>query len=628
MGAILSPATYKFDEFELDSARFELRRGGQVQKLERIPLELLILLAERNGEVVSRDEIIERLWGKDVFVDTEHGINTAIRKVRAALRDDAERSRYIQTVSGKGYRFFGEINGNGKAGTLAALAPASLSADEQSARANPRKGRRWKLIAGVALTVVVAVVLFAFNVGGLRERVFGKNQIGPIHSIAVLPLANLSGDPAQDYFSDGITDELITALAQNHSLRVISRTSAMQYKGVNKPLREIAQALGVDGILEGSVMRSNGKVHVNLQLIYAPTDTHVWAQSYDRNLNDAIALPEEVSQTIAAEASTPPPAVKTQRYVSPEAHDAYMQGLYFWYGFNPDRSLEYFEKAVQLQPDYAAAWSGVANSYAAKAILNECPAKDVTSKVEDAARKAVALDDGSPEAHDALAMWYLLFAWNLAQADAESRRSLELNPNFAEGHEVRAYILEAMNQADGSFRETAAAVALDPLKYVSELGEAYMARRKFDDAIAELRRRDEAAFSNFFIHFDLAQLYWLKGMKKESVEEWEKAYRGDPAKTSALGRAYATGGPQAVAQWLLDDLKAGSKRSGYLPPFEMARRYAFLGDKGNTLKFLELSYQEHYPWIVMVQGQPMFDFVHAEPRYRALIKKIGLTPAY
>lgn len=628
----MSTRIYKFGEFELDSARFELRRDGKVQKLERIPLELLILLAERNGEVVSRQQIVERLWGEDVFVDTEHGINTAIRKIRAALRDDAERCRYIQTVSGKGYRFIGRSDRNDNASTVApetvVATGAPTVAEEPKEVLGPTHSVWKRAMLAMAVAVLIVAGLYAFNAGGVRQRIFSGNQAGPIHSIAVLPLANLSGDRSQDYFADGMTDEMITALAENHSLRVVSRTSVMQYKGVNKPLRDIAQALGVDGILEGSVMRLNGQVHVNLQLIYAPTDTHVWAQSYNLNLNDAVALPEEISQTIAAKANTPRPAVKTQRYISPEAHDAYMQGLYFWYGFNPDRSLEYFEKAVQLQPDYAAAWSGVANSYAAKAILNECQAKDVTSKVEDAARKAVTLDDSSPEAHDALAMWYLLFAWNLTQADAESRRSLELNPNFAESHEVRAYVLEAMNQPDGSFRETAAAVALDPLKYVSELGEAYMARRKFDDAIAELRRRNEAAFSSFFIHFDLAQLYWLKGMKKESVEEWEKAYRDDPAKTSALSRAYATGGPQAVAQWLLDDLKAGSKRSGYLPPFEMARRYAFLGDKANTLKFLELSYQEHYPWTVMVQGQPMFDFVHAEPRYQALIKKIGLTAAY
>lgn len=627
----MSPAVYKFGEFELDGARFELRREGTVQKLERIPLELLILLAEKNGEVVSRQEIVERLWGKDVFVDTEHGTNTAIRKIRAVLRDDAERSRYIQTVSGKGYRFVGEIHENGKhlaEQAVPEIAPESPPVHQRSSVV-PKKRAAWKIVALTPLALALIVgVLFGFNIAGIRNRAFARDQIGPIHSIAVLPLANLSGDRSQDYFADGMTDEMITALAENRSLRVVSRTSVMQYKGVNKPLREIASALGVDGILEGSVMRSNGKVHVNLQLIYAPTDTHVWAQSYDRDLNDAISLPEEVSRVIASEARTPPLVVKVQRHINPEAHDAYMQGLYFWYGLNPDRSLEYFEKAVQLQPDYAAAWSGVADSWAAKAILNKCLAKDASSKVEDAARKAVALDDGSPEAHNALAMWYLLFGWNLTQADAESRRSLELNPNFAESHDVRAYVLEAMNQPEESFRETAEAVALDPLKYVSELGEAYMARRQFDDAIAELRRRGETAFSNFFIHFDFAQLYWLKGMKKESVEEWEKAYRDDPAKTSALGRAYATGGPQAAAQWLVDDLKAGSKRSGYLPPFEMARRYAFLGDKANTLKFLELSYQEHYPWVVMVQGQPMFDFVHAEPRYQALIRKMGLAPAY
>jgi TolB-like protein len=200
----------------------------------------------------------------------------------------------------------------------------------------------------------------ALNVAGLRDRVFAKNSIGPIHSIAVLPLANLSGDPSQDYYADGMTDELITALAENRSLRVVSRTSAMQYKGVSRSLREIAQALGVDGILEGSVNRSGNRVHVNLQLIYAPTDTRIWAKGYDRDLSGAVSVPQEISRVIASEAKVASAPARPQRYVNPEAHDAYLRGHYLWIAGNNRESQKYFEQAIQLQPDYAAAWAGIA----------------------------------------------------------------------------------------------------------------------------------------------------------------------------------------------------------------------------------------------------------------------------
>jgi TolB-like protein/DNA-binding winged helix-turn-helix (wHTH) protein len=641
---------YRFAEFQLDCASFELRRQGRAQKserisLERIPMELLILLLERQGSVVTRQEIVDRLWGKDVFVDTEHGINTAIRKVRQALKDDPDNPRFVHTVSGKGYRFVTEENGRPPhAKAVAAVPPEApqpmwgqpppLSPGAELSRRSPdardlatveiTPSRTKRAIAAVALCLITAAALIFI----LRGRIFRTNQAAQIHSIAVLPLSNLSGDSSQDYFADGMTDELITALAKSHSLRVVSRTSAMQYKGVQRPVRDIARELGVDGVLEGSLSRTTNRVHMTVQLIYAPTDSHVWAESYDRDLNQAYSLPEELSQTVAKEvkaATSPAPA---PRHINPEAHDDYMQGLYFWNGANPDRSLEYYEKAIRLQPDYAAAWSGVANSYAAQVILDEFPAKNVASKMEEAARKAVAIDDSSPEAHNALAMWYLLFAWDVADADAESRRSLQLNSNLAATHRMRAWVLDAMHEPDESFREVKQAITLDPMQYITDLGEAYMARGQFDDAIAELQRRSETEHDNWFIHFDLIEIYWLKGMKKEAVEELEKIVRDDPAKTSAVRRAYTRGGSPAVAQWMMDDFKADAVRKKYLSPFEMARHYAFLGDKPNTLKFLEASYDQRYPYLIMVQGERMFDLVHSEPRYQALIKRMGLPPAW
>ena len=382
-------SSYKFGEFELDCARYELRRNGRTLKLERIPMELLILLAEKDGNVVTRQEIVERLWGKDVFVDTEHGINTAIRKIRSALKDDPEQPRFIQTVTGKGYRFVAERqNGNhASAGLLEPVVSPAQAADL------PAKSRRmWPIMVALIALCLAAGGLLLFNSGGIRARLFPSSQ-RQIRSIAVLPLANLSGDPSQDYFADGMTDELITMLAKNTSLRVVSRTSAMQYKNAKRPVGEIARELGVDGILEGSVEKSGNHVHMTVQLIHASRDTHVWAESYDRTLSEAFSLPSDLSQTIAKEIKTAISPVEPQHPINPDAHDAYLRGRYSWFNRDMQRSQEYFEKAIQMQPDYAAAWSGLADSYTVRAVDGTSFPSTVMGKAEEAARKAIELDD-------------------------------------------------------------------------------------------------------------------------------------------------------------------------------------------------------------------------------------------
>src|SRR5580698_289433 len=436
----MSETQYKFAEFQLDCSSFELRRQGRAQKserisLERIPMELLILLLERQGSVVTRQEIVDRLWGKDVFVDTEHGINTAVRKIRQALRDDPDQPRFILTVSGKGYRFVAGDNGNRRS---AAPSETPTAIPERELRPSgsdvPDRGPVAAVMPAVqsnraklAIVFAICVVVAAIFISSQRHHIVRANQASQIHSIAVIPLANLSGDAAQDYFADGMTDELITALAKNRSLRVVSRTSAMQYKGVNRPLPDIARELNVDGILEGSIERTPTTVHMTVQLIYAPADTHVWAESYDRDLNQAYSLAEELSETIAKEVKAATSPASPQRYINPEAHDAYLRGRFFWFTFNTKQTLSYFEKAIQLQPDYAAAWSGLADAYAIRAVDNECPAKDVVSKMELAARRAVELDDSLPEAHNSLAGWYFFFVWDLPHADAESKRTVDLD---------------------------------------------------------------------------------------------------------------------------------------------------------------------------------------------------------
>ena len=640
---------YHFGEFELDCDRFELRRNGHTLKIERIPMELLILLLEKDGAVATREEIVERLWGKDVFVDTEHGTNTAIRKIRQALKDDPEHPRFVQTVTGKGYQFVAETNGHPSSsappeapqpeapqpmerrtprpsalstakGTSAEVSPRTLNAIE--AAASPSLSTKTKIVAAVVLCLIAAAAITYI----FRDRILPGYRASQIHSIAVLPLANLSGDPAQDYFADGMTDELITALAKNRNLRVVSRTSAMQYKGVNRPVRDIAHELGVDGILEGSIERSANRVHMTVQPIYAPTDTHLWAQSYNRDETQALSLPEELSQVVAKEVKIATSPAPKPRYISPEAHDAYLHGRYFWFTFDTEQTLPYFEKAIQLQPDYAAAWAGLSDTYAIQA--GDSPPQAIFAKAGEAARKAVELDDSVAEGHLSLGAWYFE-SWDPLDADAELRRSIELNPNYAESHYLRHYILLALNRLDEALQEEKRAVELAPFVRSWGLGKCYLQMRQYDAAISEFLMQSVARPADASVHGGLVVAYRLKGMAKESQQEFEKKLEleQNPEGLATARRIYAKGGPKAIAQWEASVAKARS-REGYISPLDLAQTVAGTYDKEETLKYLDAAYREHTPFLIIIQNEPVLDFLHDDPRYRALVGKLGLQPAY
>ncbi len=388
------PSVFEFAGYRVDCGRFELLRDGRSLRLERKPLELLILLATSEGRLVTRAQIAQHLWSSEVFVDTEHGINTAIRKIRSVLRDDAESPQFIQTVPAMGYRFIAPlqcISPPPSNGTNLSLAPTlenpsppepapplpvspadientkSGSTEQLAPAPPPQKTSGHPSRRLVAIGSLIALVLIAIVGSWIRldwtEPFFHPGARLQISSLAVIPLENLSGDPGQDYFADGMTDELITMLAKNSTLRIISRTSVMQYKGVHRPVRDIARELGVDGILEGSVARSGNVVHLTLQLIHAPTDTHLWAESYDRETSDSVSLPIEAARTIATRLGQVKSPQKAQRYVSPQAHDGYIRGLYYEHSGNYAKAIETFNEVVASQPDYALAWNELANSY-------------------------------------------------------------------------------------------------------------------------------------------------------------------------------------------------------------------------------------------------------------------------
>jgi len=649
-------ALFKFADFELDCFRYELRRKGHPLKLEKIPMELLLLLAESDGRLVSREEIEERLWGKEVFVDAEHGINTAIRKIRQVLGDDPDNPRFVQTVQRKGYRFIAEVsqvpdvpaerNGIGTVPepanqsvplppkqdpsvehlpSASASAPVTEKLTQQKIPA--RRGTFWMVAAALALLLIWPV--YKFTLSRLTRSVSAQPAI---RSIAVLPLENLSGGAADEYFADGMTDELITTLAKYKSLRVISRTSIMQYKKVHRPLPDIARELAVDGIVEGSVSRSQNRVRVTAQLVYAPTDTHLWAESYDRDLSDVLSMQQDLARSIAERvnvASSPPNnSPKLARVsVNPAARDAYLRGRYYWFSDRYEKSREFFQEAIRLDPNYAPAFSGLADSYTAAAVSGESRPLDTMPLAEAASAKALELDDSLAEAHHASAAIKFFYRWDWDAAEKESLRAIELNPSFAEARHLHAYILETLNRSDESLQEDKLTVELDPFARPWAYGYALLRARRFDEALKEFTQRSEARPDSAALHAFLWNTYAYKGDYKHAMEEMRKVavIEGDEQRAAKVERAYQIGGYKAVNLEYLDRFKRAAA-TRYVSPIRMAELAAGAGHHEEAIHYLELAFEQRDPQLVHLEHNPALDPLHSDPAYSAVATKMHLPP--
>jgi len=622
-GVMLSPTenTVRFGLFELDLRTGQLTKNGVKIRLPQQSIQVLSLLLERSGEIVTREELRRRLWPSDVFVDFDHGLNKAIQKLRDALGDSAGSPRYIETIPRNGYRFIAPVMGQMD---LDKLANPTLANEDTASVPPSRRGagqrRIWFALAGFAALVLVAA-------GWFLER---RNDAGPpIRSLAVIPLENLSGDSNQEYFVDGMTDELITMLAKNSALRITSHTSVMQYKGARRPLPEIARALNVDGILEGSISRTPDHVHLTLQLIRADTDTHLWAESYDRDANDVVSLPREAAVAIAKRLNSAVAPIAAPRYVNPEAHDAYMHGHYLWYADQNEKALEYFKKATALQPDYAPGWAGLADYYGAGMVDGELDPATSRAPEEAAAIKAVQLDDTLPDAHLALCAAYLIVQWDWNRSDPECQRAIQLDPEFAEAHHFRAKIFAILNRHSDAIEEQKRAAEIDPFGRPWALAYSYQLARQYDAALTEAHQRLETARNDRGLHWILYETYRCKGMGKEATEELGKmlSLDGDAESVAGIKHAYPQGGYKAVVRWQLNSFEKWSK-SHYVSPIDLSLFYAQLGNREKTLALLEEGYRQRSPQILWIQCDPAYDFLHADPRWRSLILRIGLSPAY
>jgi TolB-like protein/DNA-binding winged helix-turn-helix (wHTH) protein/Tfp pilus assembly protein PilF len=621
----------RFGVFEVDLRSGELRKQGIKIKLHDQPFQILAMLLEYPGELVTREQLHQKLWPANTFVDFDVGLNSAIKRLRDALGDSAEDPRFVETLPRRGYRFIAPVEGQKTS------QPGELSAEvtgPPTGQAGPRATLWRRLLLPALLALPLVAVFFSF------VRVWRGHSAGSrIRSLAVLPLENLSGDPSQEYFADGMTDELTTNLAKIKSLRVISRSSAMHYKKTQKPLAEIARALSVDAVVEGSVARSGDKVRITAQLIEARTDQHVWAEEYNRDLQDVVILQGEVARDIAEKiriAVTPEERAQLTgpRRVNPEAYEAYLKGRYYWNKRTEEtmrRAIPYFEQSMSKDPNYPLAHDGLADCWLSLGWYGYVPPKEAFPRGKAAAMRALELDDSLAEAHTSLAFASMNYDWDWTAAEREFRKAIELNPNYANAHHWYGDYLSAVGRHEQAIAESRRALELDPLSPIINawLGWRYYFARQFDQAIDQYRETLDIDPNFVPVHLVLGQAYEQKGMLKEAIAELEKAAslsQGAPIYASSLAHAYAVAGRRSEAETMLHQTNERAQHA-YVPSFHVAIIYAGLGRKDETLAWLERGYQERSAWMVWLKVDPRFDFVRSDARFQNLLGRLGLPIA-
>jgi len=561
----------RFAEFEVDFHAGELSRCGVKIKLQRQPLQVLQLLLEQSGKLVTREELRQKIWPSDTFVDFEQGLYNAVRRLRDALEDSADKPRFIETLARRGYRFIGTVE------------------------TRPRK----------------------------------------IESLAVLPLEDLSGAPEQEYFAEGLTEALITTLAKIGDLRVVSRTSAMRYKGVRKPLQEIAQELDVDVVVEGTVLRAEQRVRITAQLIHAATETHLWAETYDRELRDVLSLQSEVAQAIARQIQiklTPQEQAHFEQIqvVDPEAYEAYLKGRYHWNrrsGKGLQYAVQYFQQAIAKDSAYVAAYAGLADCLSLLGFWGFVHPDEGAGRAKQLALKAIEMNRGLAEAHTSLAWATIIYDFDFRTAEREYERAIELDPRYATAHQWFGISLILMGRFDEGFTELKRAIRLDPLSIIinATLGMGYWLARRYDEQIEQFEKTLELDPDFALAHAVLGYAYLYKCMHEQGIAEVRKGLelsQGAPTFLAWLAEAYAAGGYFDEAQEIMRELEQTSTQR-YVMRYQIARICAALGKKEEALQWLEIGYRERDPWTVALKVEPRFDDLRSDPRFQDLMVRMN-----
>jgi TolB-like protein/DNA-binding winged helix-turn-helix (wHTH) protein/Flp pilus assembly protein TadD len=626
------PNIVSFGAYEFNPNSRELRREGMRVRLEGQPLAILEVLLERPGELVTREELQKRLWPEDTFVDFEHSLNAAVKRLRAGLNDSADQPRYIETLARRGYRFVAPVGGSvaERESEKAVVVPP-----EPQAQAAVGSGRR-------LLWLVVVAAVCVLGLAGWGWRLWRNRQatpaLPPVRSLAVLPLQNLSGDPTQEYLADGMTEELIGRLANIHGLRVISRTSAMHFKNTQLSVPEIAKTLGVDAIVEGSVIREGNQVRVHAQLIRGTSDEHIWAGEYQREYGSLLALQDEVARSIAEriEVSLTPEERQTlasTHPVDPEAHEDYLKGRYYFNQRTRDamnKSIGFFQQAIAKDPKYALAYCGLADAYALLGFRGGFPSKDALSRAKAAALKAIELDDTLAEPHASFAFIAETHEWDWATAEREYKRALELNPGDARAHHWYAGYLMYVGRFEEGIAEAKRARDLDPLSLPvnNALAGRLLVAGRIDEALAQLRQTLEMDPHYAPAHQTLGWAYLNMGKHHEAIQEFQQALQLSGADDKDimldLGFAYATVGNREEARRILTKLKKLHEQ-GLVPSGSIAILYGALGELDEAFAWLEKAYEERDPELtyLKVPGRRFAPLRH-DARFQQMVHRMGL----
>ena len=569
------PLRVRFGQFEMDERTGELCKDGIKVRLQEQPLQILQILLEHPGEVVTREGLRKRIWPSDTFVDFDHGINNAIKRLREALGDTAETPRFVETLPRRGYRF------------IANLEPAKVGT-------GPR-----------------------------------------IQSIAVLPLENLSGDLEQEYFADGMTEALITSLAKISALRVISRTTVMHYKGVRRPLPEIARELGVQVVVEGTVLRSGEKARISVQLIETSSDTHLWVESYERDLRDILRLQSEISRTVAQEIRAKLTPAEQERLtrsrsVSPEAYELYLRGRHYWNMRNAQgftKGAEYFLKAISVDSNYAAAYAGLADCAGSSGFWGFTSPAEGCGKAKAAAIKSLEIED-TAEAHTSLGWALIHYDFDFVQAEQHFQRAIELNPGYVTAHQWYAHCLGYSYRLDRSLETVKLALDIDPLSLnvnTTYVGVLWF-QRKFDYAIDQCQRALELSPNFAILRWLLGNLFQAKGMHAEAIAERQWAVEASgraPFFLAELGDSHAAAGNRAEACRILEELQEFSK-TRYVMAYWMALVYAGLNETDLAFEWLERAYREKSPMLAFLRIDPRLEPLHQDQRFQHHLSRLKL----
>jgi TolB-like protein/Flp pilus assembly protein TadD len=593
---VLSGRELRFGVFTVDLGLGELRKRGRRIRLQEQPFQVLAMLVAAPGELVTREELRNRLWAADTFVDFDHGLNIAINKLREALGDSVEKPRFIETLPRRGYRF------------IAAL---------EEAEAGITAADYWQ---------------------GMPAQY--KSGSGTVCSLAVLPFVRLSSNPEEEFFADGITDALVATLAQISALRVISRTSVMRYKGARKSLPEIARELRVNFVLEGSVARSDNRVRITAQLIDARSDSHLWAKNYEGDLRDILAVQSDVARAIAQEIKvqlTPGEQARfaSSRRVDPGAYEAFLRGRYWWNKRNPEalqKGLLFFQQSMEKDPDYALAYVGIADSYTilASAAYDAMRPHEAMPKAKTAALKALELDPALGEAHVALARVLSAYDWNFPEAQREFKRTFELTPNYPSAHHFYAVHLMAMGQAVEAIAEERRALELDPLSltFRHNLARALHYAHRDDEAVAEELGILEMDPTFYQAHNLLGWVSLCKGEKEEAVAQLQSALKhsgGALLALANLGFSQGLAGKRADAVMTLEMLRKLSLER-YVPAYQFAIVHAGLGQKDLAFDYLEEAYQERSNYLLFLKVIDTMLPLRSDPHFQKLLNHVGLPP--